>query len=82
MSLDSQGVVGLGIPDITHDRMACRLLRDMALIFAEDAQLFAADVDRGMLGTVSASDAVLLFAKKLRAIARDLKPPSSSTIFG
>ena len=82
MSLNSQRVAGLGMPDIARDHMACRLIDEMAVVFAEDAQLFAAELDRGTLGAISASEAVLLFAKKLRAIACDLKPPSSLSIFG
>jgi hypothetical protein len=77
MSLDSQSAAG---HMASHD-MACRLLSQMAVIFAEDAQLFAADFERGKLGVVSASEAVLLFAKKLRAAASDLKPSSSLPIF-
>lgn len=82
MSLDSQRVARLGIPDIAGDRMARRLLSEMTVALAEDAQLFAADLDRGTFGVVSASEAVLLFAKKLRTVARDLRPPSSLPIFG
>jgi hypothetical protein len=81
MSLDSQSAASPGFPHVASHDMARRLLCQMAVVFAEDAQLFAADLERGKLGVVSASEVVLLFAKKLRAVASDIEPPSSSPIF-
>ena len=55
-------------------------LYEFALALAEDAQVFAGDVERWGAGLTPA-DAVRLFGRKLRQTARRLDPPSDLPIF-
>lgn len=73
MSLDTRRTENHDLSPCCHDPKSLSLIHDIALILAEDAQIFAAHIEC-LEGTLPPADAIRLFAKKLRRIAMDFAP--------